>query len=77
MTTFVEFQLDAGGEIWIDAEKVKAVTSAIDGGSRLWMGGGDFFEVAAPVAEVMSMIRGGRRDGGGDNVHVLPPKAVV
>lgn len=77
MTTFVEFRLDAGGEIWVDAEKVKAVTSAIDGGSRLWMGGGDFFEVADPVAEVMATIRGGRRDGGGDNIHVLPPKAVV
>ncbi|MGE5502602.1 MAG: hypothetical protein ACM3W4_11845 [Ignavibacteriales bacterium] len=76
MTTFVEFKLDAGGEIWIDAEKVKAVTSAVEGGSRLWVGGGDFFEVAAPVAEVMATIRGGRRDGDTDNVHVLPPRVV-
>jgi hypothetical protein len=60
LTTFVEFKLDAGGTIWIDAEKVKAVTSAIDGGARLWLGGGDFFEVAASATEVMATIRGGR-----------------
>lgn len=60
LTTFVEFKLDAGGTIWIDAEKVKAVTTAVDGGARLWVGGGDFFEVAASAAEVMATIRGGR-----------------
>ena len=49
MSTFVEFKLDAGGEIWIDADQIKAVTTAIDGGARLWVGGGDFFEVAASV----------------------------
>ena len=60
MTTFVEFKLDAGGTIWIDAEKVKAVTTAVDGGARLWVGGGDFFEVAACATEVMAIIRNGR-----------------
>jgi hypothetical protein len=75
LTTFVEFKLDAGGEIWIDAEKVKAVTTAIEGGARVWVGGGDFFEVASTVAEVMAVIRGSRLSDG-DNVHVLPPRAV-
>lgn len=75
MTTFVEFKLDAGGEIWIDAEKVKAVTTAIDGGARVWVGGGDFFEVAASVAEVMATIRGSRISDGA-NVHQLPPRVV-
>jgi len=60
LTTFVEFKLDAGGEIWIDAEQVKAVTTAVDGGARLWVGGGDFFEVAASAAEVITIIRNGR-----------------
>ena len=75
MTTFVEFKLDVGGEIWIDAEKVKAVTSALDGGARLWVGGGDFFEVAASVPEVMAVIRGSRISEGA-NVHQLPPRVV-
>ena len=60
MTTFVEFKLDAGGTIWIDSEQVKAVTTAIDGGARLWVGGGDFFEVSATATEVIATIRGGR-----------------
>lgn len=76
MTTFVEFKLDAGGEIWIDADKVKAVTTAVDGGARLWVGGGDFFEVAAPVAEVMATIRGSRISDGA-NIHQLAPRVVL
>lgn len=75
MTTFVEFKLDAGGEIWIDADKIKAVTAAVDGGARLWVGGGDFFEVAAPVAEVMAIIRGGRGSGV-STIHHLHPVAI-
>ena len=75
MSTFVEFKLDAGGEIWIDADQIKAVTTAIDGGARVWVGGGDFFEVAASVAQVMAIVRGGR-SGGVANVHHLHPVAV-
>jgi len=75
LTTFVEFKLDAGGEIWIDAGQIKAVTTAIDGGARLWVGGGDFFEVAPSAAEVIATIRGGRASPI-STVHHLHPVAV-
>jgi len=42
VANFVQFQL-GGGPVWVDIEQVKAVTPAIGGGARLWLGGGDFF----------------------------------
>ena len=71
MSKFVEFELDAGGGVWIDVEHVRAITPAVDGGSRLWMGGGDFFEVAPCVSETIATISGHRQPA--DNVHQLHP----
>lgn len=58
MANFVQFRLDAGSPVWIDIEQVKAVTPAIDGGARLWLGGGDFFEVDAPPVQVVNIVSG-------------------
>ena len=58
MAKFVQFTLEAGAPIWIDVEQVKAITPATDGGARLWVGGGDFFEVVAPLARVVELVAG-------------------
>ena len=58
MSNFVQFKLDGGSPVWIDIEQVKAVTAAIDGGARLWLGGGDFFEVDAPPHQVINIVNG-------------------
>lgn len=58
MASFVQFKLDAGSPVWIDIEQVKAVTPALDGGARLWVGGGDFFEVDASPHQVVNIVCG-------------------
>jgi hypothetical protein len=58
VANFVQFKLDAGSPVWIDIEQVKAVTPAVDGGARVWMGGGDFFEVDAPPSQVVNIVSG-------------------
>ena len=58
MANFVQFRLDVGSPVWIDIEQVKAVTPAVDGGARLWLGGGDFFEVDAHPVEIVNIVSG-------------------
>lgn len=58
MANFVQFKLDGGSPVWVDIEQVKAVTAAIDGGARLWLGGGDFFEVDASPHQVINIVSG-------------------
>lgn len=58
MANFVQFRLETGSPVWIDIEQVRAITPAIDGGARLWMGGGDFFEVDATPAQAVNIVSG-------------------
>jgi hypothetical protein len=58
VANFVQFKLDAGSPVWIDIEQVKAVTPAVDGGARLWLGSGDFFEVDASPHQVVNIVCG-------------------
>lgn len=58
VASFVQFKLDVGSPVWIDIEQVKAVTPAVDGGARLWMGEGDFFEVDASPYQVVNIVSG-------------------
>jgi len=57
VSNFVQFQL-SGGPVWVDIEQVKAVTPAIDGGARLWLGGGDFFEVDMSPGQAINVVCG-------------------
>ncbi len=57
MANFVQFQL-GGGPVWVDTEQVKAITPAVGGGARLWLGGGDFFEVDASPAQAVNIVCG-------------------
>ena len=58
MSNFVQFKLDGGSPVWVDIEQVKAVNAAVDGGARLWLGGGDFFEVDASPHQVINIVSG-------------------
>jgi len=68
VANFVQFQL-GGGPVWVDIEQVKAVTPAIGGGARLWLGGGDFFEVDMSPGRAVNIVSGRPSDATVRQLH--------